>query len=128
MISLDIRAYYACLKPIFSEVAVVYVEGVVGAVTQEIFDDENLESMYQRVVVCPNESSMKSLFIKCPVCGEEILMIPTLRAMNGAIENHVFRHKKVLKDDQIKGHQVAISIRLSLTMQVLSYACKTELG
>ncbi|MCW4009222.1 MAG: hypothetical protein NWF05_01195 [Candidatus Bathyarchaeota archaeon] len=54
-------------------------------------------------------------------------MIPTLRVMNEAIENHVRKHKEELKENPIKEHQTAITVRLSLTAQVLRYACRTEM-
>lgn len=96
-------------------------------VTQVIFDKEHLKSMYQRVVERPNQNPPQSVFIRCPFCGEEILMIPTLRVMNEAIENHIRKHKEELEDNPIKQHQTAISVRLSLTIQVLRLACKPEL-
>jgi hypothetical protein len=36
--------------------------------------------------------------IKC-VCGSEILVVPDLRAMNSAIENHVTSKHKITPDD-----------------------------
>jgi hypothetical protein len=92
------------------------------------FDNEKLEQIYQKVVETPNKNSLKRGFIECPQCGEEILMIPTLRVMNNAIENHVRKHKELLKDDPIKEHQMAISIRLSLTGQVLQQACNLQIS
>jgi hypothetical protein len=54
-------------------------------------------------------------------------MIPTLRIMHKAIEDHVHVHKEQLKGDPIKAHQVAILVRLSLVGQVLQFACNTQL-
>ena len=48
--------------------------------------------MYAKVVA-PNQIYAKKGFIKCPECGEEILIVPTLKKMNEAIENHVQLHK-----------------------------------
>jgi hypothetical protein len=95
---------------------------------EETYDDEKLEQIYQKVVEAPNKNCLKRGFIKCPECGEEILMIPTLRVMNDAIENHVHKHKEQLKDDPIKEHQMAISIRLCLTGQVLQQACNLQIS
>jgi hypothetical protein len=108
-------------------------EGNVTEITKEVldevsFDNEKLEQIYQKVVGTPNKNSLKRGFIKCPQCGEEILMIPTLRVMNNAIENHVRKHKELLKDDPIKEHQMAISVRLSLTGQVLQKACNLQIS
>jgi hypothetical protein len=90
----------------------------------QVYDEEKLKLIYEKVVQEPNMNFVKKGFIKCPDCGEEILLIPTLKVMNQAIENHVWKHKDQLKSDAIKMHQLAILIRLSLTGQVLQYACK----
>jgi hypothetical protein len=92
------------------------------------FDNEKLGQMYYKVVEAPNKNSLKRGFIKCPQCGEEILVIPTLRVMNNAIESHVRKHKDLLKDDLIKGYHMAISIRLSLTGQVLQQVCNLQIS
>jgi hypothetical protein len=94
--------------------------------TQVPYDDNKLRAIYQKVIEEPNKNAAKKGFIKCPECGEEILMIPTLRMMHEAIENHVRKHKESLKEDPIKEHQTAILIRLSLMVQVLHYACKPQ--
>ncbi len=94
--------------------------------TQVVYDEESLQAIYRRVVVQPNQNLAKTGFIKCPDCGQEILMIPTLRIMHEAIENHINVHKEQLKQNPIMEHQTAISIRLSLTGQVLQYACKPK--
>ena len=92
------------------------------------FDEEKLKALYQKVVVEPKRTFIKKGFIKCPECGAEILMIPTLRVMNEAIENHVRFHKEQLKADPIKVHQKAISIRLALMGQVLQQACRPQMS
>jgi hypothetical protein len=88
----------------------------------QISDDENLKKMYLKVVTEPNGSYLKKGFIKCPECGEEILMIPTLRMMNEAIENHVKIHKETLKADPLLKQNTAMHIRLDLAQQVLQEA------
>jgi hypothetical protein len=108
-------------------------EGNMTEISKEVFDEvsfdnEKLEQIYLKVVEMPNKNSLKRGFIKCPQCGEEILMIPTLRVMNDAIENHVRKHKELLKDDPIKEHRIAIGIRLSLTGQVLQQACNLQIS
>ena len=92
----------------------------------QVYDEEKLKLIYQKVVEEPNMNIAKKGFIKCPDCNEEILMIPTLRVMHRAIENHVCKHKEALKTDPIKEHQAAIFIRLSFTGQVLQYAYKQQ--
>jgi len=92
--------------------------------TLAVYDEEKLKAIYHKVVEEPNLNSPRKGFIRCPECGEEILMIPTLRVMNQAIERHVRMHKEQLRTDPIKEHQTAIFVRLSLTGQVLQCACK----
>ena len=94
---------------------------------QTIYDEQKLQAIYHKVIEEPNINSRKMDFIKCPQCGEEILMIPTLRVMYEAIENHICAHREQLKRDPIEEHQKAISIRLSLTGQVLECACKPRI-
>jgi hypothetical protein len=95
---------------------------------EETYNDEKLKQIYAKVVEEPNKYSPKKGFIKCPECGEEILMIPTLRVMNEAIENHVHIHRKQLKTEPIKEHQKAIYIRLTLMSQVLQQACRPQMS
>ncbi len=94
---------------------------------QSPYDEETLQAIYHRVIEEPNKNVPKKGFIKCPECGEEILMIPTLRVMHEAIENHIHTHKEHLKTEPIREHQTAISIRLSLTGQVLQLACNPKI-
>jgi hypothetical protein len=95
---------------------------------QGMFDDEKLIAIYQKVVEQPNRNAVRKGVIRCPDCGEEILMIHTLKVMHIAIENHVHKHKERLKADPISAHQTAILIRLSLMGQVLRHACKQEIS
>ena len=91
----------------------------------EIVSEENdahLRQMYLKVVSEPNHDCFNTGFIKCPECSEEILMIPSLRAMNDAIENHVKAHKETLKTNPIMMHSKSINIRLDLAQQVLLLA------
>jgi hypothetical protein len=90
-----------------------------------IYEDEVLRQMYEKVVEEPNRDYVRRGFIKCPECCEEILMVPTLRKMNEAIENHVRIHKELLKANPILEHQKAIHIRLVLAEQVLQQAAKS---
>jgi hypothetical protein len=61
-------------------------------------------------------------FIRCPECGEEILMVPTLGEMIEVIENHVELHKKRPKNDVPFNHIKTPTIRIDLTQQVLLQA------
>jgi hypothetical protein len=94
--------------------------------TQVIYDDNKLKTIYEKVIEEPNKNASKKGFIKCPDCGEEILMIPTLRVMNEAIENHVHKHKEQLKETPIKEYQTVIFIRLALMGQVLQKSCRFQ--
>jgi hypothetical protein len=93
-----------------------------------IFNDDKLRNIYQRVVEEPNRDAVRKGFIRCPDCGEEILMIPTLKVMHTAIENHVHKHKEQLKSEPIRAHQTAVFVRLSLMGQVLRHACKQQIS
>jgi len=84
--------------------------------------DAHLKHMYLKVVSEPNHNCLKKGFIKCPECCEEILLIPSLRAMNEAIENHVNTHKETLKSTPLVMHDKSINIRLDLAQQVLLQA------
>jgi hypothetical protein len=87
--------------------------------TEVLRDEAKLKEIYEKVIAIPNKNSAHKGFIICPDCGEEILLIPTLRVMNDAIENHIRKHKELLKDNPIKLHQTAILVRLSFMTQVL---------
>ena len=75
--------------------------------------------MYLRVVSEPNHDCPKKGFITCSECSEEILWIPSLRAMNEATENHVKVHKELLKTNYVIMCGKSINIRLDLAQQVL---------
>jgi hypothetical protein len=77
---------------------------------------ETLERMYTRVVCIKPTHEIR--YITCPECGQLILMIPTLKKMNEAIENHVNHHKEEQKDDILKNVK-PINIRLDLAHQIL---------
>jgi hypothetical protein len=85
-----------------------------------------ITDLYAKAVEEPNKNSPKRGFVKCPECGEEILMVPTLRVMNQAIETHVQIHKEQLKENPIKEHSKAIRIRLTLMGQVLKQAGRLQ--
>ncbi|MFB3888207.1 MAG: hypothetical protein ACE14S_01865 [Candidatus Bathyarchaeia archaeon] len=97
-----------------------------GILREVAYDEEKLKEVYEKVVEEANRDPIKKGLIKCPECGEEILMIPTLRVMHKAIENHVHIHKEQLKAEPIKEHQIAIHIRLDLMGQVLQQAYRQE--
>ncbi len=90
------------------------------------FDEGRIRAMYEKVVEFPNNEFHRKGFLTCPDCGEEILMIPTLRVMGDAIENHVHKHKELLKDSPIEAHRTAILVRLSLMTQTLQQSCRSQ--
>jgi hypothetical protein len=55
--------------------------------------------------------------IRC-VCGTEILIIPSLEYMNEAIENHVTKHKRQVKDTKRAKEVEAELIRDFLSTQM----------
>ena len=81
-----------------------------------------LKEMYQKVVAQANQSSLKKGCIRCPECGEEILMLPSLRKMSEAIECHVKIHKDFPITSTILNQQMVMHIRLDLAQQVLQKA------
>jgi hypothetical protein len=117
---LAIPAYYESLKPEFKKQKHInLIEEQVDEMTEVLHDEAKLKEIYEKVIAIPNKNSAHKGFIICPDCGEEILLIPTLRVMNEAIENHIQKHKELLKDNPIKLHQTAILVRLSFMTQVL---------
>jgi predicted RNA-binding Zn-ribbon protein involved in translation (DUF1610 family) len=81
-------------------------------------NDDRIRQMYAKVVA-PNCGQIKKGFIKCPECGEEILITPTLRKMNEAIENHVLLHKEERESNLLEKYTIPINIRLALAKQIL---------
>jgi hypothetical protein len=81
-------------------------------------EDEKLKMMYARVV-SPNQIYVKKGFIKCPDCGQEILITPTLKKMNEAIENHIQLHRKKTELKPLLNYTKPIIIRLALAKQIL---------
>jgi hypothetical protein len=81
-------------------------------------DYEKLKQMYTKVV-CANQIYLKKGYIKCPECGEEILVVPSLKKMNEAIENHVQAHKYEMAPNLLLKHVRPINIRLALAHQIL---------
>jgi len=65
--------------------------------------------------------------IRCPDCGEEILMVPVLSEMIEAIENHISTHKEhgiPLSHDLPLSRPTAPQLRENLTEQVLTRAAE----
>ena len=85
-----------------------------------------LENIYERAIEEPNQSVLDERLIKCPDCDHKILIIPTLQAMNSAIEDHVNYHKNDVKKNGFDRCQTAMKIRLSLSRQVIEYASRLD--
>ncbi len=92
--------------------------------TEETFDEKKLGQIYTKVVENANKNTARKGFIKCPVCNEEILMIPTLKVMQEAIENHVQNHKNQMEKNKALTYQSPIFIRLALMKQVIYHVYK----
>ena len=60
--------------------------------------------------------------IRCPQCGAEILMVPTLAKMVEAIENHISLHRKQTTSYASVASPNTPSIRAGLTEQVIQQA------
>jgi DNA-directed RNA polymerase subunit RPC12/RpoP len=85
---------------------------------------ENNEQSAENVNQITEQLSPKK-YIRCPECGEEILMVPTLREMIEAIENHITSHKKHPNNEATLAHVKTPRIRIELTQQVLLQASDT---
>ena len=76
----------------------------------------------------PQESiPEKARCIRCPDCGEEIMMVPVLAQMIEAIENHIGSHKEHpdrLKRDLAIPHPGEPQIEENLAEQVLQRAAE----
>lgn len=66
--------------------------------------------------------------IRCPECGEQILMVPTLGKMIEAIDNHISTHRKQQNGGISEATLEPTNIRTDLTEQVLEQASKTIAG
>ena len=62
--------------------------------------------------------------IRCPDCGEEIQMVPTLTDMIAAIEEHISIHREHSKTDSSNSYIKAPCIRENLTEQVILRAAE----
>jgi DNA-directed RNA polymerase subunit RPC12/RpoP len=78
----------------------------------------------EEIINSPSRKS-KMKCIRCPECGEEILMVPTLKKMIEAIENHVSTHKKQPSVEIDAPTLKPGLIRTDLTEQVLEQASET---
>ncbi len=65
-------------------------------------------------------------YIRCPDCGEQILMMPNLSEMIEAIENHLSTHGTQAKLNPIVQHLKEPIIEESLAEQVLMKAADTK--
>jgi hypothetical protein len=66
-------------------------------------------------------------YIRCPDCGEQILMMPSLSEMIEAIENHLSTHGTQAKLNPIVHHLKEPVIEESLAKQVLLTAADIKL-
>ncbi len=89
--------------------------------------NQKLKEMYLKVVAEANSGYSRKGYIRCSECGEEILMLPALRKMSEAIENHVKVHKNQPSLTPLITAQTAMHIRLDLAQQVLEQASSPNL-
>ena len=82
---------------------------------------ENYEKSKGNVNIQSNQQPQIK-FIRCPECGEKIIMVPTLGEMIEAIDNHVSTHRKQPHADLTVAHLKTPTIRMELTKQVLQQA------
>ena len=84
---------------------------------------ENNEHSAENVNQITKQLSTKK-YIRCPECGEEILMVPTLGEMIEEINHHVSTHKKQPNVEVPMVHLKASNICMELTKQVLERAAE----
>jgi hypothetical protein len=98
--------------------ALIYLASVMALRSVNMNDDVNQSEL----------SPVKNLrCIRCPDCGEEIMMVPVLSEMIEAIENHLATHKEPraqLSHDIPLHHPKAPELRENLTEQVLQRAAE----
>jgi hypothetical protein len=92
----------------------------------EINVDCNETSKESIKEISNHPSSMK--FIRCPECGEAMLMVSTLGQMIEVIENHLISHRKHPNNEGTLVHIKTPTIRMDLTHQVLIQASDDELS
>ena len=69
-----------------------------------------------------NNQQPPKKYIRCPECGEAILMVPTLTEMIASIEDHVISHKKHPHDDLTVTHLKTPALQLDLAQQAVLQA------
>jgi hypothetical protein len=65
-----------------------------------------------------NQQTQKK-YIRCPECGEAILMVPSLDEMIASIENHLTSHRKHPQNDLTVAHLKKPALQLDLAQQAL---------
>jgi hypothetical protein len=65
-----------------------------------------------------NQQSLKK-FIRCPDCGEAILMVPSLDEMITSIDNHLTSHRKHSHNDLTVARLKKPALQLDLAQQAL---------
>ena len=71
----------------------------------------------------PEESNIQNArYIRCPDCGEEIMMVPVLAQMIEAIETHISTHRDQPRTEIVHPQIKAPNLREDLTEQVLQRA------
>ena len=68
-----------------------------------------------------NQQSPKK-YVRCPECGEAILMVPSLDEMIVSIDNHLTSHRKHPHNDLTVAHLKKPALQLDLAQQALVQA------
>jgi hypothetical protein len=84
-------------------------------------NNECNEHSKENINITSNQELPKK-YIKCPECGEAILMVPTLGEMIASIENHIVSHKTHPHTDLKVPHLRAPAIQLDLAQQAILQA------
>ncbi|HLN46469.1 MAG: hypothetical protein ACM3WQ_00580 [Chloroflexota bacterium] len=86
----------------------------------ETYENSNNKPEGNNQPILDQISRMKC--IRCPECGEPILMVPTLGKMIEAIENHISIHRKSPNEDRSAAQIRRPFIRDNLTEQLFQHA------
>ncbi len=83
--------------------------------------DESTKQSQDKNNKTTNQKSLKK-YIRCPECGEPILMVPSLDEMIVSIDNHLTSHRKHLHNDLTVVHLKKPALQLDLAQQALQQA------
>lgn len=85
-------------------------------ITADFVEDEKSNQISNRTV---SDSQQIRSFVKCPLCGQELLIASPLFKMNQVIEDHIELHRAGYPSGSFLEAVMALRIRLSLMWLVI---------